>query len=62
MSLCAPVGLTVIRPVYGLVNNGYQVIFAQNDKSDDEAMQVVLNKKYATRVVDMIEERISGDF
>jgi len=48
--------------VYGLVNNGYQVIFAQNDKSDDEAMQVVLNKKYATRVVDMIEERISGDF
>lgn len=36
--------------------------FAQNDKSDDEAMQVVLNKKYATRVVDMIEERISGDF
>ena len=48
--------------LYGLANDGYQIIFAQNDKSDDEAMQVVLNKKYATRIVDMIEERISGDF
>ena len=48
--------------VYALANDGYQVILAQNDKSDDEAMQAVLNKKYATRVVDMIEERIRGDF
>lgn len=46
--------------VYALANDGYQVIFAQNDKSDDEAMQVSLNKKYASRVVEMIEERIKG--
>ncbi len=48
--------------VYTLANDGYQIIFAQNDKSDDEAMRIVLNKKYATRVVDMIEGRINGDF
>ena len=48
--------------VNALADDGYQVIFATNDKSDDKAMQVVLNKKYATRVVDMIEERIIGKF
>lgn len=48
--------------VYALANDGYQVIFAQNDKSDDETMQVVLNKKYSTRVVDMLEGRINGEF
>ena len=48
--------------VYALSNDGYQVIFATNDKSDDETMQVVLNKKFAVRVVDMLEGRIKGDF
>ena len=48
--------------VYALSNDGYQVIFATNDKSDDETMQVVLNKKYATRIVDMLEGRINGEF
>lgn len=48
--------------VYALANDGYQVIFAQNDKSDDETMQVVLNKKYATRIVEMLEGRINGEF
>ena len=48
--------------VYALSNDDYQVIFATNDKSDDETMQVVLNKKFAVRVVDMLEGRIKGDF
>ena len=48
--------------VKALAYDGYQVIFTQNDKSDDESMQVVLNKRYAARIVEMIEERIKGVF
>lgn len=58
---CRSYGATT-DAVYALANDGYQVIFAINDKTVDEAMQVVLNKQYATRVVDMLEGRIKGVF
>ena len=48
--------------MYDLADNGYQIIFMQNDKSDEESMQMILNKRYATLIVDMIEDRISEIF
>ena len=39
---------------------GYQVVWTQNDRTDDETMHYYLNRKYAERVVEMIEDRIEG--
>lgn len=43
-----------------LKKHGYQVVWTQNDRSDDETMHDYLNWKYAERVVEMIEDRIEG--
>jgi len=43
-----------------LKKHGYQVVWTQNDRTDDETMHDYLNRKYAERVVEMIEDRIEG--
>lgn len=44
-----------------LKNHGYQVVWTQNDRTDDETMHDYLNRRYAERVVEMIEDRIEGE-
>lgn len=43
-----------------LKKHGFQVVWTQNDRSDDENLHDYLNWKYAERVVEMIEDRIEG--
>ena len=43
-----------------LKKHGFQVVWTQNDRSDDEKLHNFLNRKYAERVVEMIENRIEG--
>lgn len=45
-----------------LKKHGFQVVWTQNDRSDDESLHNYLNRKYAERVVKMIEEKIEKDF
>lgn len=43
-----------------LKKHGFQVVWTQNDRSDDEILHDYLNRKYAERVVEMIEDWIGG--
>lgn len=45
-----------------LKKHGYQVVWTQNDRSDDSSLHADLNQRYAEYVVQMIEDRIAGRF
>lgn len=50
------------RKVQSLANLGYQIVWAQNDRTEDSTLYSHLNNMYARKIVDLILDRIAGKF
>jgi hypothetical protein len=58
VSACRSKGDTKSK-IYDLENKGYTIIWTTNDRNKDQEIQKQLNKRYAERIVKLIEDRIN---